>query len=66
MKDPLLLKSSDAATRLGVSVTTLHRWVKAGRIECIRIEKNSVFFTPDALEEFIRRHRKHYRPRTAV
>jgi excisionase family DNA binding protein len=58
----LLLKSSEAANRLGISTSTLHRWVKAGRIECVRIERNSVYFTHQALEDFVRRHRKEYRP----
>jgi excisionase family DNA binding protein len=66
LKDPLLMKSSEAAARLGVSLTTLHRWVRSGKIECIRIEKNSVFFTQDALEEFVHKHRKKYRPQSAV
>jgi excisionase family DNA binding protein len=54
----LLLRSSEAASRLGISKSTLHRWVKAGKIE-----RNSVYFTRQALEDFMRRHRKEYRPR---
>jgi len=61
--ESLLLKSSDAAKQLGVSTSTLHRWVKAGRIECIQIERNSVYFTPEALEAFIQKYRKLYQPR---
>lgn len=59
----LLLKSTEAANRLGISTSTLHRWVKAGRIECVRIERNAVYFTPEALAAFVQRHRKEYRPR---
>jgi len=59
----LLLKSTDAALRLGISKSTLHRWVKAGRIECVQIERNAVYFTPEALAAFVQRHRKEYRPR---
>lgn len=65
-KDPILLKSSEAAARLGISTTTLFRYVKAGRIECICVEKNSVYFTVDALEEFVQRHRKRYCPRSVA
>jgi excisionase family DNA binding protein len=64
--ESLLLKSSDAAKQLGVSTSTLHRWVKAGRIECIRIERNSVYFTPEALEAFIQKHRKQYQSRNVA
>jgi excisionase family DNA binding protein len=58
----LLLKSSDAAHRLGISTSTLHRWVKAGRIECIQVERNAVYFTPESLETFVQKHRKQYQP----
>jgi excisionase family DNA binding protein len=64
--ESLLLKSSEAATRLGVSTSTLHRWVKAGRIECVQIERNSVYFTPEALEAFIQKHRKQYQSRNVA
>jgi excisionase family DNA binding protein len=58
-----LLKSSEAATRLGISKSTLHRWVKAGKIECIQVERNAVYFTEAALAAFVERHRKLYAPR---
>ena len=59
----LLLKSYAAANRLGISKSTLHRWVKAGKIECVQIERNAVYFTPAALEAFVQKHRKQYNPR---
>jgi excisionase family DNA binding protein len=59
----MLLKSSEAAAQLGISKSTLHRWVKAGKIECIQIERNAIYFTPDALAAFVEKHRKHYQPR---
>jgi excisionase family DNA binding protein len=59
----LLLRSSEAASRLGISKSTLHRWVKAGRIECIQVERNAIYFTPEALAAFVEKHRKLYRPR---
>ncbi|RPH94707.1 helix-turn-helix domain-containing protein [candidate division KSB1 bacterium] len=62
----LLLKSSDAAHRLGISKSTLHRWVKAGKIECIQIEHNSVYFTSEALAAFVEKHRKQYIPRNVA
>lgn len=62
----LLLKSSEAATRLGVSKSTLHRWVRAGKLECIQIERNAVYFTQEALAAFVERHRKLYQPRNVA
>ena len=60
MTVPLLLKASQVAIQLGVSKSTLHRWVKAGKIECVRVERNSVYFTREAIETFIDKHRKCY------
>ena len=62
MSSKLLMKSTEVAHKLGISKATLHRWVKAGKIECVRIETNSVYFTQDALDEFIQVNRKMYRP----
>ncbi len=57
-----LLKSSEAAAKLGISKTTIHRLVKAGKLECVRLAANSVYFTEQQLDEFIDRHRKRYSP----
>ncbi|MCB9368885.1 MAG: helix-turn-helix domain-containing protein [Calditrichaeota bacterium] len=59
---PVLLKSPEAAAILGISTTTLHRYVKAGKIECVRFAGNSVYFTQQQLDEFVDRHRKRYSP----
>jgi excisionase family DNA binding protein len=61
--ESLLLKSTEAADRLGISRTTLHRLVKAGKLECVRFAVNSIYFTDQQLNEFIERHRKQYQPR---
>ena len=58
----VMMKAVEAANILGVDKSTIHRWVKAGKIECIRIERNSVYFTQDQIDEFIDRHRKRYEP----
>lgn len=63
---PFLLKSTEVASHLRISKSMLHRWVRAGKIECIRIERNAIYFTPEALEAFIRKHRKQYPPRNMV
>lgn len=62
IRPPLLLKSTEAAMRLGISPSTLHRWVKAGKIDCIYIERNAIYFTPEALESFVRKNRRQYQP----
>ncbi|MBU0691492.1 helix-turn-helix domain-containing protein [bacterium] len=59
----MLLKSSEAAERLNISKTTLHRYVKAGRLSCVRFAANSVYFTEQQLSEFIEQYRKRYQPR---
>ncbi|MBK8127351.1 MAG: helix-turn-helix domain-containing protein [bacterium] len=45
LETKLLLTSSEAAAKLGISKTTIHRLVKAGKLECIKLAKNSVYFT---------------------
>ena len=35
-----LLKASDAAHALGISLDTLRRWDKEGRIRCVRDDSN--------------------------
>ena len=62
MSSKMLIKSTDAAAKLGVSKSTLHRWVKAGKIECVQVESNSIYFTHDALDTFIQEYRKKYNP----
>jgi excisionase family DNA binding protein len=63
MSISILIKSAKAAQRLGVSRATLHRWVKAGKIECIQVETNSIYFTQEALDAFVQGNRKMYQPR---
>ena len=38
---------------LGVHPNTLFRWVKAGKIECVRFSKNSIHFTYEQIIDFI-------------
>ncbi len=63
MNQHALLRSSEAAERLGISKTTIHRLVKAGKMECVQLAKNSVYFTDQQLDEFIERHKKRLTPR---
>jgi excisionase family DNA binding protein len=61
--ESLLMKSTEAATRLGISKSTLRRWVTAGKIECVQIERSAVYVAPDALRDFVQKHRMQYQPR---
>ncbi|MBZ0266036.1 helix-turn-helix domain-containing protein [bacterium] len=62
MEKPLLRTSKETAEMLGISRSTLHRWVKAGKIPCIRIEQNSVYFTTDDIDKFIEESRTRFKP----
>jgi excisionase family DNA binding protein len=55
-----LLKSSEVAAALSVSRTTLSRWTKAGRLTCVRLGPNAVYYEPGAILDFLKRHRKKY------
>ncbi|MCB0258997.1 MAG: helix-turn-helix domain-containing protein [Calditrichaeota bacterium] len=43
----------EVAEILSVHPNTLFRWVKAGRIECVRFSRNSIHFTYQQIIEFI-------------
>ncbi|MCP3685679.1 MAG: helix-turn-helix domain-containing protein, partial [bacterium] len=43
----------EVATFLNVHFNTLHRWIKAGKIECVRYGRNSIYFTYDQVQDFI-------------
>ena len=58
----ILVRSSEAAAMLGISKTTIHRLVKAGKLECVQLAVNSIYFTQQQLDEFVDRHRKQYAP----
>lgn len=53
-----LVTLSEAAYRLGgVHRTTIMRWVKEGKLQCVRLSRKSILFEPSELERFIREHR---------
>ncbi len=60
--ETILIRTTDAATQLGISKATLHRWVKAGKIECVYVERNSIYFTQEQIDDFIARQSKRYQP----
>lgn len=50
--------AKEVADILGVHPNTLLRWVKAGKIECVRSARNSMRFTYDQVERYINTHRE--------
>jgi len=55
---PRLMTLSEAAYRLGnVHRTTIMRWVKDGKLHCVRLSRKAIMFEPGEIERFIREHR---------
>lgn len=53
-----LLTLSEAAYHLGhVHRTTIMRWVREGRLKCIRLSRKAILFEPTELDRFVREHR---------
>jgi excisionase family DNA binding protein len=53
-----LLTLSEASFRLGnVHRTTVMRWVKSGKLQCVRLSRKAILFEPGELDRFIREHR---------
>lgn len=53
-----LLTLSEAAFRLGrVHRTTVMRWVKEGKLCCIRLSRKAILFEPNELDRFVKEHR---------
>lgn len=53
-----LLTLTEAAYRLGrVHRTTIMRWVKEGKLKCVRLSRKAILFEPAELDRFIREHR---------
>ena len=55
---PCLLTLGEAAQHLGhVHRTTIMRWVREGRLKCIRLSRKAILFEPMELDRFVREHR---------
>jgi excisionase family DNA binding protein len=53
-----LLTLTEAAYRLGrVHRTTIMRWVKEGRLRCVRLSRKAILFETGEIDRFIREHR---------
>ncbi|MFZ5433156.1 MAG: helix-turn-helix domain-containing protein [Calditrichota bacterium] len=53
-----LLTLTEAAYQLGrVHRTTIMRWVKEGKLRCVRLSRKAILFEPGEIERFIREHR---------
>jgi len=56
--NPRLLTLSEAALHLGhVHRTTIMRWVREGRLRCIRLSRKAILFEQVELDRFVREHR---------
>ncbi len=56
--DSALLTLTEAAFRLGrVHRTTIMRWVKEGRLRCVRLSRKAILFEIGEIDRFIREHR---------
>ena len=57
-QEPSLLTLTEAAQMLGhVHRTTIMRWVKEGRLNCIRLSRKAILFEVTEIDRFIREHR---------
>jgi excisionase family DNA binding protein len=53
-----LLTLTEAAFRLGrVHRTTIMRWVKEGRLRCVRLSRKAILFELTEIDRFVREHR---------
>jgi excisionase family DNA binding protein len=53
-----LITLTEAAFRLGrVHRTTIMRWVKEGKLNCVRLSRKAILFEPGEIDRFIREHR---------
>jgi len=51
---PRLLKPDDVAEALGVSRVQVYRWVRSGRLECVRLGSRIIRFRGDQVEKAMR------------
>jgi excisionase family DNA binding protein len=53
-----LITLTEAAFRLGrVHRTTIMRWVREGKLKCVRLSRKAILFEPGELDRFIQEHR---------
>lgn len=53
-----LITLTEAAFRLGrVHRTTIMRWVREGKLKCVRLSRKAILFEPGELDRFIQDHR---------
>lgn len=57
-----LLPLQEAASQLSMCRQTLMVHVRAGRLKCVRVASNAVYFRPAQLEEFIDSHVEGFSP----
>lgn len=50
---PSLYTAEDVAATLGISVKTVHKLVREGKLECVQVTSRERRFTPEQVQEFI-------------
>jgi len=58
----LIIPLKDAASMLSMCRQTLMEYVKKGKIPCVRLAENAVYFRPQDLDAFISDHLTMYSP----
>jgi predicted site-specific integrase-resolvase len=60
----LIVPLKEAAEMLSMCRQTLMQHVMQGKLPCVRLAKNAVYFRPNDLETFIENHLMEYNPTT--
>jgi excisionase family DNA binding protein len=51
-----LLTPQDIADRFGVTIFAVYKWVRSGRLPCIRVSRKTVRFTEEQIEHYLKTH----------
>jgi len=62
MNERLLIPLKEAAAMLSMCRQTVMEYVKKGKLPCIRLAENAIYFRPIDIEKFIENHLVQYNP----
>jgi excisionase family DNA binding protein len=51
------IRPIEAAERLNVSIWTIYRWIKAGKLDAVKLGRSTVRVSVGAVDRFIAEHR---------
>jgi excisionase family DNA binding protein len=51
-----LLTPQNVADRFGVTTFAVYKWVRSGRLPCIRVSRKTVRFTEEQIEHYLKTH----------